>query len=482
MKIPPAILCGGSGTRLWPLSRQHYPKQFLKLVEDTTLFQQSISRAIALENDDIQIQEILIVTNEKHRFLVLEQLDELKLNASIRILLEPEPKNTAPALTLAALAAQQTNPDSVLLATPADHYVKDLHRFTQAMHEAIEAAQDKVIVTLGINPKRPDTGFGYIHYEGEGLVKNVISLKEKPDFETAQQMIEQGQHAWNGGMFILQSKTWLDAIKQSNSEIANSMNKAWKNKNTDQWFERPDLELFKQSPSDSIDYAVMEKARELELDVKLVLLDAGWSDLGSFDALEEIEEKDSCSNIFKGDVVSLNTKNTIAITSKKNISLLGVSDLIVVETADSVLVANKNDAQSIKELVKLLEEKHQHLLNEHSKVNRPWGWFEIIDKGNNFKVKRIQVNPGAKLSYQSHQFRNEHWVVMEGKATIIQDGNEFVLEHDESTYIKKGVKHQLINNEHSDLEIIEVQTGTKVIEEDIKRFEDIYGRVTDNEY
>jgi len=477
LKITAVILCGGTGTRLWPLSRQHYPKQFLKLVGDTTLFQQSVSRAIALENDDIQIEKILIVTNENHRFLVLEQLDELKLKTPVRILLEPEPKNTAPALTLAVLAAQETNPDSVLVVTPADHYVKNLHQFTLVMHAAIKAVQGKTIVTLGINPTRPDTGFGYIHYEGDAQVKNVLTFKEKPSFETAQRMIDQGQHAWNGGMFILQSNTWLHAIQQSSPEIANSMNKSWENKITDQWFERPDPELFKQSPSDSIDYAVMEKTKELGVDVRLVVLVAGWSDLGSFDALDEIEEKDEDSNIFKGDVVSVNTQNTIAISSKKNISLLGVENLIVIETADSVLVANKKDAQSIKELVKFLDEKHQHLLNEHKKVNRPWGWFETVDEGSNFKVKRIQVNPGAKLSYQSHQFRNEHWVVVKGKAIIIQDDKKMTLEHDQSTYIKKGVKHQLINNEKTNLEIIEVQTGTKVIEEDIQRFEDGYGRV-----
>ena len=477
MKITPVILCGGSGTRLWPLSRQHYPKQFLKLVGDTTLFQQSVSRAIALENDDIQIEEILIVTNENHRFLVLEQLDDLKLKTPVRILLEPEPKNTAPALTLAALVAQETNPDSILVVTPADHYVKDLNQFTLVMHAAIKAVQEKVIVTLGINPTRPDTGFGYIHYEGDDVVKNVLTFKEKPDLQTAQEMIDQGQHAWNGGMFILQSKTWLDAIQQSNPEIVKSVNNAWQNKNMDQWFERPDAELFKQSPSDSIDYAVMEKTKELSLDLKLVVLDAGWSDFGSFDALDEIEDKDKDGNIFNGDVVSLNTKNTIAISSKKNVSLLGVENLIVIDTADSVLVANKNDAQSIKDLVNALEDNHQQLLVEHKKVNRPWGWFETINEGKNFKVKKIHVNPGAKLSYQSHQFRNEHWVVINGKATIIKDNKEITLEHNQSTYINNGVKHQLINNEKNNLDIIEIQVGSKLLEDDIFRFADIYGRL-----
>jgi len=403
-------------------------------------------------------------------------LDELKLKIPVRILLEPEPKNTAPALTLAGLAAQDTNPDSVLVVTPADHYVKDLNQFTLVMREAINAAQGKAIVTLGINPTRPDTGFGYIHYEGDDEVKHVLTFKEKPELEAAQQMIEQGQHAWNGGMFILQSKTWLDAIQQSNPEIAKSMNKAWKNKNTDQWFERPDSELFRQSPSDSIDYAVMEKARELKVDVKLVVLDAGWSDLGSFDALDEIEEKDKDGNIFKCDVVSLNTKNTIAITSKKNVSLLGVSDLIVIETADSILVANKNEAQSIKELVKLLEKNHQPLLNEHVRVNRPWGWFETIEEGESFKVKRIQINPGKSISLQRHHKRSEHWVVVLGKAIVQKDKKEFELNQNESTYIDKNQVHRLSNNSNEILQIIEVQSGEYFGEDDIERLEDNYGR------
>ena len=476
MKISPVILCGGSGTRLWPLSRQYFPKQFLKLAGDTTLFQQSISRAIALENNDIQIQEILIITNENHRFLVLEQLDELKLKAPTRILLEPEPKNTAPSLTLAALAAQEINPDSVLVVTPADHYVKNLNQFTQAMHAAVKAVQDKVLVTLGINPTRPDIGFGYIHFNGDAAVKNVLTFKEKPQLEAAKQMIEQGQHAWNSGMFILQSKTWLDAITQSNSEIAKSINKAWKNKNKDQWFERPDSELFKQSPLDSIDYAVMEKAKELGVEVKLVVLDAGWSDLGSFDALDEIAEKDKDGNIFKGDVVSLNTQNSISISSKKNISLLGVENLIIIETADSVVVVNKNDAQSIKELVKLLEKNHQFLLNEHTKVQRPWGWFEILEEGKSFKVKRIQINPGKSISLQRHKKRSEHWVVIQGKATVQKDNQEFELNYNESTFIKQNQIHRLSNQSSNILQIIEVQSGEYVGEDDIERLKDSYGR------
>ncbi len=443
---------------------------------DTTLFQQSISRAIALECDDIQIEEILIVSNENHRFLVLEQLNEFKLKTPVRILLEPEPKNTAPALTLSALAAQETNPDSVIVVTPADHYVKDLKSFVAAMHEGIQVASEDTIVTMGINPTRPDTGFGYIHYEGDSQIKNVLTFKEKPNLEMAQQMIAQGQHAWNGGMFILQSKTWLDAIQKSNPEIAQSIGKACKNKKADQWFERPNSELFKQSPSDSIDYTVMEKVKELGIDIKLVILDAGWSDLGSYDALDQVEEKDSDGNILKGDVVSLSTKNTIAITSKKNISLLGVENLIVIETADSVLVTNKNHTQSFKELVKLLEKDHEYLLNEHTRVNRPWGWFETIEEGATFKVKCIQINPGQSISLQRHQQRSEHWVVVKGDASITKGYEKFNLRENQSTYIEKNEIHQIKNTTDQILQIIEIQTGEYLGEDDIQRFSDIYGR------
>jgi mannose-1-phosphate guanylyltransferase/mannose-6-phosphate isomerase len=471
------ILCGGSGTRLWPLSRQHLPKQFLKLVGDITLFQQSISRAITLENDDICIEEVLIVTNENHRFLVLEQLEELKLKVPTRILLEPEPKNTAPALTLAVLAAQETNPDSILVVTPADHYVKDINQFTQAMRVAIKSVHDKIIVTLGINPTSPDTGFGYIQYQGGDTVKNVITFKEKPNHEMAQQMIEQGHHAWNGGIFILQSKTWYDAIKKSDPLIFQLINRSWQAKDTDQRFERPASELFRQSPSNSIDYAVMEKSKDVGVGLKLVVLDAGWSDLGSFDALDEIEAKDSDGNIFKGDIVSLNTQNTIAITSKKNISLMGVENLIVIETRDSVLVANKNDTQSIKDLVKVLEENHQYLLNEHLRENRPWGWFETLEKSDSFKVKRIQINPGKSISLQSHHKRSEHWVVIQGKATVQKDNKKFELNKNESTYIDKNQVHRLSNKSNEILQVIEVQSGSYLGEDDIIRFDDQYGRL-----
>ena len=476
MNITPVILCGGSGTRLWPISRKNFPKQFLNQVGDSTLFQQSLRRVIALENKDFKIDEILIITNENHRFLVLEQINNMNLTVPTRILLEPESKNTAPALTLGALAADEKNPESILVVTPADQYVKDLNKFTETMHLAIKAVIDKAILILGINPTRPETGFGYIHYEGDDLIKNVLSFKEKPDIDTAQKFISQGQYSWNGGMFILRSKAWLDAIQLSNAEIYKSVRNAWQSKKADQWFERPDEELFKQSPSNSIDYAVMEKAKDQGVNVKLVLLNAGWSDLGSFDALDDIEEKDENSNIFKGDVVSLNTKNTIAITSKKNISLLGVKNLIVIEAEDSILVANKSDAQSIKQLVKILEKNHKNLLDEHARVNRPWGWFETLEEGDSFKVKRLQIDPGKSISLQRHQQRSEHWVVVKGVATITKDDEKFKLTENQSTYIEKKQIHQITNHSEQLLQIIEVQSGKYLGEDDIQRLEDNYGR------
>lgn len=476
MKITPVILCGGSGTRLWPLSRQHYPKQFLELIDNTSLFQQSLARAACLNNKDFEINEILIITNEHHRFLVLEQLAQTNLNLPTRIILEPEPKNTAPALTLGALAANEMDKDSILIVFPADQYIKDNNFFKKTIHRSIKALKDKTIVTIGVSPNSADTGFGYIKFEGDDTIKTVLSFKEKPSLEIAKKMISSGEYAWNSGMFILSSRTWLDAIYKSNLKIFEKISISWNKKKVDQWFERPDPNSFHQSPEDSIDYAVMERALSLGITIKLILLNAGWSDLGSFSALIDIEDKDENGNSFKGDVVSINSKNNLVISNKKNLSLVGINNLIIIETADSILIANKNDSQSIKSLVSILEKNHSHLIKEHLKVYRPWGWFETVDEAEGFKVKRIYVNPRAKLSYQSHKFRNEHWVVVKGKASIIVDGQQLTLNNDESTYIKKGTKHQLMNYEDDPLEIIEVQTGEKITENDIQRFEDQYGR------
>jgi mannose-1-phosphate guanylyltransferase/mannose-6-phosphate isomerase len=449
----------------------------LTLVGQDTLFVQSVSRAMALEDNNVQLEEILIVANENHRFIILEQLETINIKTPYRILLEPEPRNTAPALTLSAVAAFEKNPDSLLIVMPADHYIKSSQVFIDTIRHAVSALKDRQIITLGIPPNRPDTGFGYIEYQGNKTLKNVLSFKEKPNLDSAKLMIKKGKHVWNSGIFILESKTWLDAIQKSDEAIYRAIDKSWRQKSADQSFTRPDDVAFKLSPSDSIDYAVIEKSKELTIDLKLMLLNAGWSDLGSFSALDEIEGKDDSGNIIKGDVVILNSKNNIVTASKRNVSLLGVSDLIIVETADSVLVAQKNEMQNMKSLVDCLEVKHSHLVEEHVKVSRPWGYYETLDVGRNFKVKKIVVKSGAKLSYQSHEHRSEHWVVIKGVASVRCDEEEYELCENESTFIKRKAKHQLRNKEDTILEIIEVQLGEKVLEEDITRYEDIYGRL-----
>jgi mannose-1-phosphate guanylyltransferase/mannose-6-phosphate isomerase len=476
MKISPIILCGGSGTRLWPLSRKLYPKQFLMIAGSHSLFQQTLLRLSQIDDKNIQIDKFFIITNESHRFLVLEQIGLINLKKPFEIILEPESRNTAPALTLAALAASDTGQDSKLIVCPADHFIKNANNFVITSRKAIQAVKENTIVVMGIKPSRPETGFGYIKFEGNKFVKNVINFKEKPKLSDAKKMLIDRSYLWNAGIFILDSKTWINAIKISSKTTYSTVLSSWKSKTRDEWFTRPDIQYFSKSKSNSIDYAVMERFKSLGLNVKLVSLKAGWSDIGSFISLKDIHKPNKEGNILKGDVITLNSKNSIAISTKKHLSLLGVSDLIIVETSDSVLVANKNDAQSIKELVKLIEKNNSNLLEEQSIVHRPWGWYEVIDEGINFIVKRICVKPLAKLSYQSHSFRNEHWVVVKGIATIIKDEKKITLKSDESTYIQKKVKHQLMNYENDDLEIIEVQTGSKISESDIKRYKDSYGR------
>jgi mannose-1-phosphate guanylyltransferase/mannose-6-phosphate isomerase len=476
MNITPVILCGGSGTRLWPLSRRNFPKQFLNFFDNKSLFQLSVLRAASLEFDNIKIDEILIVTSENHRFLVLDQLNDLKLDLNFKVLLEPEPKNTAPALTIAALASKQSFPNSILFVSPSDHYIKDNDAFIRVLHSAINFTKDKTIVTLGIKPSFAHTGFGYIEFDGDDIFKDIIKFKEKPNLKLANEFINSSKYAWNAGIFILKSQTWIDAIKKANTQLYNSVEKSWENRDSDRWFIRPNKNDFLNSPSDSIDYSVMEKIHSLDIDAKIILYNFAWSDLGSFEALSEIGQKDKNENLFKGDVVAIDTINTIAFATNKNISLIGVDNLIVAESGDSVLIAKKGCSKSIKKLVEILKNNHNYLLNDHPKVYRPWGWYETLDEGHHFKIKRIYVKPNAKLSYQSHHYRNEHWVVVRGVANILCNDKELILNHDESTYIRKGVKHQLMNCADSGLEIIEVQTGTQLSEEDITRYSDEYGR------
>ena len=479
--ITPVILCGGSGTRLWPLSRAGFPKQFLSLTGNESLFQQAAQRLVAVSADDIQVAKPLIVTGEEHRFLASEQLREVSIELGAA-LLEPVGRNTAPALTLAALAAQQNGTDLVLVVTPADQTVIDQVAFTVTMQNAIREAATGSIVILGITPDRPETGYGYIQASA-GTNEAAMSVQrfvEKPDASTAQQYLDEGGYYWNAGMFVLKASVWLQALEQFRPDILQATTQAWAKRNTDANsatpFIRPGKAEFAAIPADSVDYAVMEHCPGSPFAIKMVPLDAGWSDLGAWDAVWNALPKDEVGNAHFGDVLTTDSKNTLVHATSRLVSLVGVENLIVVETPDAVLVADKTRSQDVKHIVTQLQatKRDEHTL--HRKVHRPWGWYDSIDEGGRFKVKRIQVKPGASLSLQKHHHRAEHWIVVKGTAEITNGDKVLLLTENQSTYIPLGEVHRLANPGSIPLEIIEVQSGSYLGEDDIVRFEDTYGR------
>jgi mannose-1-phosphate guanylyltransferase/mannose-6-phosphate isomerase len=475
----PVILCGGSGTRLWPLSRTGFPKQFLCLTGHDSLFQQAATRLSQLGSTDIAVASPLIVTGEDHRFLAVEQLREAGL-ALGHALLEPEGRNTAPALTLAALAAQATGQDPVLVVTPADQTVVNAAAFTVAMQQAIHEAAIGTIVILGITPDRPETGYGYIQAElAAGLTALPVKrFVEKPDAATAQSYLSAGDYVWNAGMFVLKASVWLNALAQFRPDILQATRTAWDQRRKDGHFVRPGEAAFKAIPHESIDYAVMEHAPGAGLSIKMVPLNAGWSDLGAWDAVWSVLPKDDNGNAHVGDVLFTDSRNTLVHAASRLVSLVGVDDLIVIETPDAVLVADRDRSQDVKHIVQALADQGREEQTLHRKVHRPWGWYDSIDEGGRFKVKRIQVKPGASLSLQKHHHRAEHWIVVKGTAEIINGGQLILLSENQSTYIPLGEVHRLSNPGSIPLEIIEVQSGSYLGEDDIVRFEDHYGRKT----
>ncbi len=479
IQVTPVILCGGSGTRLWPLSRGGFPKQFLCLTGDNSLFQQTAERMQGLGNTQAQATPPLIVCNEEHRFLAQEQLRESGINGA-QFLLEPIARNTAPALTLAALAARDGGADPILAVTPADQAVSDVATFTQALQAAITEAAAGSIVILGIQPDRPETGYGYIKAgasaKTQGTVKSVERFVEKPNLETAQAYVNEGCYFWNAGIFVLKASVWLQAMENFQPEMLAKVKHAWDSCQPDSQFLRPGKTEFEQVPSESIDYAVMERCPGSAFATKMVSLDAGWSDLGAWDAVWNIQEKDVDGNAHKGDVISKDCRDTFVHASSRLVSLVGVQNLVVIETADAILVADKSRGQDVKKIVDALNTQKREEQNLHRKVYRPWGWYDSIDGGERFKVKRILVHPKASLSLQMHHHRAEHWVVVSGTAEITNGDKITILSENQSTYIPLGQTHRLSNPGTIPLEIIEVQSGSYLGEDDIVRFEDQYGR------
>lgn len=468
MDLVPVILSGGSGTRLWPLSREHYPKQLLALTGSQTLLQETALRLHGL----VGVAAPIVVCNEEHRFLVAEQLREINHRPQA-ILLEPFGRNTAPALTLAALAADHA--DSVLLVMPADHMIRNRDAFHAAVRSGYEQASAGMLVTFGIVPTHPETGYGYIR-KGEGLdgdqAFKVARFVEKPDAETARKYIASGEFLWNSGIFMMTAGVWLEQIRRSRPDIALACDAIWQSRAPDMDFVRFAKEVFERSPGESIDYAVMEKTR----DAAVIPLDAGWSDIGAWSSLWQVSSRDADGNALQGDVLAVDTRDTLAIAQHRFVATLGLTDLIVVETVDAVLVAHKDHAQKVKDIVGELKKRGRTEHVMHRRVYRPWGCYEGVDVGERFQVKRITVNPGAALSLQMHHHRAEHWVVVKGTAQVTRGDETFIVTENESTFIPLGTRHRLENPGAIPLEIIEVQSGGYLGEDDIVRFEDRYNR------
>jgi mannose-1-phosphate guanylyltransferase/mannose-6-phosphate isomerase len=472
-------MAGGSGTRLWPLSRAQYPKQFLVLQGNRSLFQQAATRLAALATVGLSVAPPSVVGNEEHRFLILDQLRELALPPAT-VLLEPMGRNTAPAMTLAALQACAGGADPVLVVAPADQTVTDEAAFTGALRQAVRDAAEGAFVILGVTPDRPETGFGYIRATGDAGKSQALTVAqfvEKPDAATAQRYVADGSYYWNSGMFVVRASVWLKALERFRPDIASATRSAWAAHSVDASFVRPGKAEFAAIPSESVDYAVMEKCPgSTEFAIRMVPLTAGWSDLGAWDAVWQVSGKDSDGNATVGDALVRDSHDTLVHATSRLVGVVGLSNIVVVETPDAVLVADRSRSQEVKHIVGQLQSSGRTEHTLHRQVHRPWGWYDSIDSGPRFQVKRIMVKPGASLSLQMHHHRAEHWIVVSGTAEVTNGDKVILLTENQSTYIPLGQTHRLANPGKVPLEIIEVQSGSYLGEDDIVRFEDTYGR------
>ena len=468
--IIPVILSGGSGSRLWPLSRAMRPKQFLGVTEQQTLFQLTLARVQQLDG----ALSPIIVANHEHRFLAAEQARILGVDPTA-ILLEPTGRNTAPAIAVAALQARADNTDPLILVMPSDHIIQDIAAFNTAVALARDAASDGLLVTFGIVPDRAETGYGYV-MAGDLLkpagVHQVARFVEKPDLETAQAYVASGQYCWNSGMFMFRASVFLEELAAHRPDIREGAEKAWHNAHRDLEFIRLDKEAFAACPSESVDYAVMEKTRN----AAMVSLHAGWNDVGAWPAVWESQAKDDSGNAGRGDFMFEDASGCYVHADHRLVTLLGTQDLFVIETSDAVLVGHKDHAQGVKKIVERLQASKRKEIDFHREVFRPWGSFDSIDQGEKYQVKRITVAPGAKLSLQYHHHRAEHWVVVSGTGKVRIGEHTQILSENQSVYIPVGETHSLENPGSVPLELIEVQSGSYLGEDDIVRLEDIYGR------
>ena len=465
----PVLLSGGVGSRLWPLSRESFPKQFQDLTSDLSMLQETAARVDGLSD----VAPPLVVCNEEHRFLVAEQFRNEKRSAGA-IILEPEGKNTAPAVALAALRAEQSDAAAILLVLPADHVIRQVEAFCEAVERGLPFAQDGQLVTFGIVPTSAETGYGYLK-RGEELAPNAFTLAqfvEKPDLATAEGYLDSGEYCWNSGMFLFSAQAYLDELGKYQPAMLAACREAMAATQTDIDFLRVDPKAFAACPADSIDYAVMEHTDR----AVMVSLDCGWSDVGSWSALWDVADKDAQNNYIHGDVLVEDVKNSYLRSQGRLLAAVGVDNLVIVETPDAVMVADKNRVQDVKAIVNKLKAAGRDEAKHQYRVYRPWGSYESLVEGDQFQVKRIIVKPGERLSLQMHHHRAEHWVVVKGTAEVVRGEETMILSEDQSTYIPLGTKHRLSNPGVIPLELIEVQTGSYLGEDDIVRFEDVYGR------